>query len=121
MFISPEDPCGDIAKHRPILLRFTQKSRRVSSSRVDTFLLTGAFDLQAQKYMLGGIEQLIVKYKATLLPKTTHILKALYDEDIIEEEQLLEWGKKVGSFASETLLIYDHYLRAGEQEVRIAR
>lgn len=51
--------------------------------------------------MMGGIEQLIAQHKATLLPKTTHILKALYDEDIIEEEQLLEWGKKVSSFAPE--------------------
>lgn len=50
---------------------------------------------KAQKYMLGGIEQLVGNvHKEELLPKVPHILKALYDLDIIDEEVLLEWGKK---------------------------
>lgn len=53
---------------------------------------------KAQKYLLGGIEILVGDvHKATLLPKVPHILKELYDCDIVEEEVLIEWGKKVCS------------------------
>lgn len=50
---------------------------------------------KAQKYLMGGIEKTIETYKETLLAKTAHILKAFYDEDILDEEVILEWGKKV--------------------------
>ncbi|XP_046372940.1 eukaryotic translation initiation factor 5-like [Haliotis rufescens] len=51
---------------------------------------------KAQKYLLGGLEQLVGNvHKDTLLPKMPHILKALYDTDILEEEVLLDWAKKV--------------------------
>ena len=50
---------------------------------------------KAQKYLLGGIEKTIETYKDVLLPKTGHIFKAFYDEDILDEEVILEWGKKV--------------------------
>jgi len=79
VFISPDNAIEDIKKHRPILLRFTIENKK------------------AQKYMLGGIEVLIAGDEmklAELMPKTLPILKALYDEDIIEEEALLDWGKK---------------------------
>jgi len=49
---------------------------------------------KAQKYLLGGIEKTIETYKDVLLPKTGHIIKAFYDEDILEEEVIFEWGKK---------------------------
>ncbi|XP_005093775.1 eukaryotic translation initiation factor 5 [Aplysia californica] len=50
---------------------------------------------KAQKSVLGGIEFLIAKeYPEVLLPKTSHILKVLYDLDIVEEALILEWGKK---------------------------
>ncbi len=46
--------------------------------------------------MLSGLEHLVGKvHKDTLLPKVPHILKALYDADILEEEVLIEWGNKV--------------------------
>ena len=38
-------------------------------------------------------------HKATLLPKVALILKELYDCDIVEEEVLIEWGKKVGDMS----------------------
>ncbi|KAL5008882.1 hypothetical protein ScPMuIL_014463 [Solemya velum] len=51
---------------------------------------------KAQKYLLGGIEQLVgMVHKDTLLPKMPHILKTLYDADILEEEIILDWDKKV--------------------------
>ena len=33
------------------------------------------------------------EYKATPMPKVAHVFK-LYDLDLIEEENLIEWGKK---------------------------
>ncbi len=62
-----------------LLLLFTEGNRR------------------AQRYLLGGLEQLIVdpRFKEELLPKVPMVLKCLYDEDIVEEETILEWGKKV--------------------------
>lgn len=44
------------------------------------------FVFQAQRYLLGGIEQLIMNHEATLLPKAAHVIKRLYDYDIVEEE-----------------------------------
>jgi len=50
---------------------------------------------KAQKYLIGGIECLIATRESLLLPKATAIFKAFYDHDIIDEEVILEWGKKV--------------------------
>lgn len=67
-----------IKQHKKLLLRFCLNNQK------------------AQKYLLGGIEILVGDvHKATLLPKVPHILKELYDCDIVEEEVLIEWGKKV--------------------------
>ncbi|KHJ94425.1 domain found in IF2B/IF5 [Oesophagostomum dentatum] len=52
---------------------------------------------RAQRYLLGGIEQLIMKHEDILLPKAPHIIKALYDNDICEEEAILAWGDKPSS------------------------
>jgi len=50
---------------------------------------------KAQKAVLGGIEILIAKeYRKVLLPKTLHIVKHLYDLNIVDEAVLLEWGQK---------------------------
>ena len=53
-------------------------------------------NLKAQRYLLGGFEQLVGNvHRDVLLPKVPHILKTFYDLDIIDEEILLEWDKKV--------------------------
>ncbi|VDM97981.1 unnamed protein product [Thelazia callipaeda] len=65
-----------IAEYRNTLLRFTVN------------------DHKAQRHLLGGIEQLISKHVDVLLPKSAHIIKALYDNDVVEEEVLLAWGEK---------------------------
>ncbi|MFH4983262.1 hypothetical protein AB6A40_009971 [Gnathostoma spinigerum] len=67
---------AQIREHRVLLLRFTLD------------------DHKAQRHLLGGIEQLISKNLDVLLPKSAHIIKALYDGDIVEEEVLLAWGEK---------------------------
>jgi len=50
---------------------------------------------KSQKYFLGAIEKLVELKKDILLSKVPVILKAMYDHDIVEEEVLLDWGKKV--------------------------
>lgn len=54
-------------------------------------------DKKAQRHLLGGIEQLIYANKELLLSKTAHIIKALYDTDVCDEEVLLAWGQKPSS------------------------
>jgi len=67
---------SQISQHRVLLLRFTHENKR------------------AQKYLLGGLDQVINLYKDQLMPKVPHIFKKLYDLDIMDEEVLLEWAKK---------------------------
>lgn len=50
---------------------------------------------KSQKYFIGAVEKLIELNKDTLLSKVPIIFKAMYDHDVIEEEVLLDWGKKV--------------------------
>ena len=66
-----------IEKYSNLMLRFTHENQK------------------AQKYLLGGIEKTVEVHAAVLMPRVPHILKALYEEDILEEEVLFEWAKKV--------------------------
>uniref|UniRef100_A0A8R1HY20 Eukaryotic translation initiation factor 5 n=1 Tax=Caenorhabditis japonica TaxID=281687 RepID=A0A8R1HY20_CAEJA len=68
-----------IQQHRNLLLRFTLN------------------DKKAQRYLIGGIEQVVNKHENALLAKSAHVIKALYDNDICEEEALLSWGEKPSS------------------------
>jgi len=72
-----ENIIKEIPQYRILLLLFTHGNPKV------------------QKYLIGAIEKLIEKFKESLLVKTPMILKALYDNDVIEEEVLIDWGKKV--------------------------
>nr|CAG4650137.1 EOG090X05QT [Sida crystallina] len=67
---------NQIKTHLRLLMRFTSGNPK------------------AQKSLLGGIECVVQLHQAVLLPKISHILKTLYDADIIDEEVLLEWGSK---------------------------
>ncbi|XP_071832743.1 eukaryotic translation initiation factor 5-like [Apostichopus japonicus] len=50
---------------------------------------------KAQKYLLGGLEQLCGNvHPEKLLPKVAAILKAMYDLDLVEEEVFHDWGSK---------------------------
>ena len=44
---------------------------------------------------MGGFEKTVEVRKDKLLAKVPVILKTLYDEDVIDEESILEWAKKV--------------------------
>lgn len=49
---------------------------------------------KAQKYLLRGLELTVKEYQAQLLPKVTHLLKAFYDLDVLEERVIVEWAEK---------------------------
>merc|ERR1719167_1793619 len=66
-----------IEKYAKLFMRFTHENQK------------------AQKYLLGGIEKTIEAHEAALLIRVPHILKAFFEEDVIEEEVILEWSKKV--------------------------
>lgn len=38
---------------------------------------------------------LIIRHEKELLPFAAHVVKAFYDEDILEEDAILAWGEKV--------------------------
>ncbi|GMR56774.1 hypothetical protein PMAYCL1PPCAC_26969 [Pristionchus mayeri] len=63
----------------------------------NVFLRFTVEDPKAQRYLLGGIEQLIMNNEDKLLLKAAHVIKRLYDYDIVEEETLLAWGEKPSS------------------------
>ena len=68
---------SDIKKHRGLLLRFTHE------------------DEKAQKYLLGGVEQVIALHAAKLIDKVAIILKLFYDTDLLDEKIILDWASKV--------------------------
>ncbi|KAI1287656.1 Eukaryotic translation initiation factor 5 [Halotydeus destructor] len=65
-----------IKQQRILFLRFTNEN------------------VKAQKYLMRGIELTIKTYEKDLIPKTAHILKAFYDNDIIDEKVILDWASK---------------------------
>ncbi|KAI6230187.1 Eukaryotic translation initiation factor 5 [Aphelenchoides fujianensis] len=73
-----KDVVKELKTYRTIFLRFTIGDKR------------------AQRYLLGGIEQLIQK-NPELLPRAAHVIKALYDNDLCEEEAILAWAAKPSS------------------------
>jgi len=66
-----------IESHKLMFLRFTNENQK------------------AQKYLLGGIEKTVEARKDALLAKVPLIFKAFYDNDILDEEVIVEWSKKV--------------------------
>jgi len=66
-----------LEKYSKLLLRFTHENQK------------------AQKYLIGGIEKTVETQEAVLLNKVPHIFKILFEEDVLEEEVILEWAKKV--------------------------
>ena len=48
-----------------------------------------------QKALLGGIERLVGLAFPALLPQVPKILMALYQDDILEEEVIKNWGTHV--------------------------
>lgn len=68
---------AQITQHRVLFLRFLAENQK------------------AQKQLMGAFELLVGTLYPQLMPKVSHILKSFYDNDLVEEEVLIEWGSKV--------------------------
>lgn len=72
------DVVPQVKKNKRLFLRFTNENQK------------------AQKYLIGGIEKTIEANPSLLEgKKVVAIFKAFYDLDILDEEIIIEWGKKV--------------------------
>jgi translation initiation factor 5 len=68
---------------------------------------------KSQKAFLGGLERLIgMMHPDTLLPKTAMVLKVAYDEDYLDEEIIIAWGKKISKRYVEKQIAKDLRKRA---------
>lgn len=68
---------AQIKQYRSLFLRFTHGNPK------------------AQKYLLGGFEQLVGNvHTDSLLPKVPKILQQFYEMDVMEEEVIVDWDKK---------------------------
>lgn len=69
-----------VKKHRMLILRFTLN------------------DKKAQKYLMGGLEQVIAMHRDTLMNKVPVLFKLFYDLDILSEPAIMEWADKVAAY-----------------------
>lgn len=69
--------CAQAKRHRMLLLRFTLN------------------DKKAQRYLMGGIEQIVALHRDALMAKVPGVLKLLYDLDILSEQAVIDWADKV--------------------------
>nr|XP_012303386.2 eukaryotic translation initiation factor 5 [Aotus nancymaae] len=49
---------------------------------------------KAQQYLLHGLECVVAMHQAHLISKIPHILKEMYDADLLEEEVIISWSEK---------------------------
>eukprot|EP01134_Creolimax_fragrantissima_P004364 CFRG4364T1 len=54
-------------------------------------------DVEAQKCLLGATERMVSVVYPSLMAKVPHIIKAYYDEDIVDEEVIIAWGRQQSS------------------------
>lgn len=66
-----------LKKYRLLFLRFTHN------------------DKKAQRYLIGGLEQVIALHRDALMSKVPGLLKVFYDLDILNESCMIDWADKV--------------------------
>lgn len=71
---------AQVKKYRLLILRFTHE------------------DKKAQRYLIGGLEQVIALHRDKLMSKIPGLLKVFYDMDILGEAAIIEWSDKVSWF-----------------------
>ncbi|XP_062974157.1 eukaryotic translation initiation factor 5 [Elgaria multicarinata webbii] len=49
---------------------------------------------KAQRYLLHGLECVVAMHQSQLISKIPHILKEMYDADLLEEEVIFGWAEK---------------------------
>ncbi|KAJ8922639.1 hypothetical protein NQ315_007671 [Exocentrus adspersus] len=68
---------AEVKKYRMLFLRFTLN------------------DKKAQRYLMGGLEQVIALHRDKLMSKVPGLLKVFYDMDILGEACIIDWADKV--------------------------
>lgn len=71
-----------VKKYRSLFLRFTFE------------------DKKAQRYLMGGLEQIIALHRDQLMNKVPGLLKVFYDQDVLDEAAIIDWSDKVGPIFS---------------------
>ncbi|XP_056327591.1 eukaryotic translation initiation factor 5-like isoform X2 [Danio aesculapii] len=102
----------DLRAMGPLILSellFDEKIRDQIKKYKRHFLQFCHNDKKAQKYLLSGFECLMKLHQSQLLPQVPIILKELYDADLLEEDVILTWAKKVSKkYVSKELAMEIH-------------
>lgn len=69
-----------VKKYRLLFLRFTLEEKK------------------AQRYLMGGLEQIIALHRDQLMNKVPGLLKVFYDMDILGEAAIIDWSDKVSQY-----------------------
>ncbi|KAJ2161104.1 eukaryotic translation initiation factor 5, partial [Coemansia sp. RSA 560] len=75
LFTGSKSLLKDIARHKPLLTKFGRSDKH-------------------QRAVIGGFERLIEADMDGLLSKTSMVLVNLFQNDIVDEEQVREWGRR---------------------------
>ncbi|XP_077907095.1 eukaryotic translation initiation factor 5 isoform X2 [Ictidomys tridecemlineatus] len=87
----------DVKAMGPLVLTevlFNEKIREQIKKYRRHFLRFCHNNKKAQRYLLHGLECVVAMHQAQLLSKIPHILKEMYDADLLEEEVIISWSEK---------------------------
>ncbi|EFA01900.1 eukaryotic translation initiation factor 5 isoform X1 [Tribolium castaneum] len=88
----------EIKTKAPLVLAEVLFDQNMKNQLSDYRLLLLRFchdDKKAQRYLMGGFEQVIALHRDTLLNKVPVLLKTLYDLDVLSEATIIAWAEKV--------------------------
>lgn len=88
----------EIKNKAPLVLVELLFDQNMRQQLVDYKLLLLRFchdDKKAQRYLIGGFEQIIAMHRDVLLNKVPVLLKIMYDHDILTEPVIIAWDEKV--------------------------
>ncbi|PVU85044.1 hypothetical protein BB561_006990 [Smittium simulii] len=85
-------------KHRALVViiqtLFVEKDILTQIKTHTPLLLSFGDTEKCQKAILGGFERFMGEIAPNLIPKASHILKVLYEQDLVDEDVLLAWAEK---------------------------
>ncbi|CAI5764612.1 eukaryotic translation initiation factor 5 [Podarcis lilfordi] len=87
----------DVKAMGPLVLTevlFDEKIREQIKKYRRHFLRFCHNNKKAQRYLLHGLECVVAMHQSQLISKIPHILKEMYDADLLEEEVILSWAEK---------------------------
>lgn len=88
----------EIKTKAPLVLAEVLFNQNIRQQLIDYRLLLLRFchdDKKAQRYLIGGFEQVVAMHRDVLLNKVPVLLKLMYDLDILSEAVIIAWAEKV--------------------------